>query len=243
MRNATPLATTITGSHLPRFWRDILNSFQASIDGLKQRFERTTPRERILLAILIMGAALYAPVHALERLNLSSEAYVEALSDQSSARMAAQMARRVAASAADTAALEDMKTWAFQASNAPVAQVMIEQKLVATADRLALPNPRISTQSKVESEGPTNWMFAEVQMDLRWGPAFAFIDSLGTWPEGFRLTGFRYEVLPFNGVLRPGDPIPTESGTIRLNLAFPVVLDQMPEAAGNSLSNAARVAP
>lgn len=176
-------------------------------------------RERLLLGCLLIGAVLYAPVYALEQKSASSEAYAMALEDQAQARMAAQTARRISASASSQAAVEDMKTWGFSASNPAVAQVMIESRLVEAAETLGLPNPVITAQSKVEDEGPTQWMFADVQTDLRWGPALALIDNLGEWPEGFRMTSFRYEVM---AIQNASDT--TERGKIHMGFAFPVNL-------------------
>ncbi len=218
---------------MQRIWGGIAVSAQSSIDRLRHRLERTTPRERVLLGALVLGAALYAPVHALERQNLQSEAYVEALSEQSTARLAAQSAQRVMASATNAALIEDMKTWGFRAQNSAVAQVLIEQRLVAAADKVGLTNPRITTQSTVEYEGPTQWMFAEVQTDLRWDPSFSFIDAIGEWPEGFRVTSFRYEIQPSRSAPRPDEVAPADQGTIRIGLAFPVRLVEHPDAASD----------
>lgn len=219
---------------MQRFWGDIAISAQSSFDRLRHRLERTTLRERVLLGALVLGAALYAPVHALESQNLQSEAYVDALSERSTARLAAQSARRVEASATNAALIEDMKTWGFKAQNSAVAQVLIEQRLVATADKVSLANPRITTRPTVESEGPTQWMFAEVQTDLRWGPTFNFLDAIGEWPEGFRVTGFRYEIQPSRSAPRGNEVAPAEQGTIRIGLAFPVRLVEQPDAGSSS---------
>ncbi len=196
---------------------------------VKDRLQRTTQRERVLIGVLVLGGSFYAPVHALDVLNQSSETYVEALGQQSTARLAAQAARRITASAADQMALEDMRSWGFAAPNAAVAQLAIEQKLVAAANKAGLSNPVISTQSQVVSHGPTHWMNAEVQTDLRWDPIFGLLDALGEWPEGFQVTGFRYEVLPLRLGSSANQMQATETGKIYLDLAFPVRLDEMPE--------------
>lgn len=203
------------------FLADIIASTRASIETLKTRLRRTTMRERILLGGLALGAAAYAPVVALEWRTTQADRYIDALSEQSTARLTADAARRVAAGAADRLALEDMSAWGFEASNPAVAQVLIEQRLLDAASATGLPNPRITTNAKVEAVGPTQWLEAEVQADLRWGPAFAFLDKLGEWPEGFRVTAFRYEITPPNPLLI-GVDAPPPSGKLRIGLAFPV---------------------
>ena len=203
------------------FFADMVASTRASIEALKDRLRRTTVRERILLGGLVLGAAVYAPVAASDWRTAQADRYIDALTEQSTARLTASAARRIADGAADRLALEDMNGWGFEASNAAVAQVLIEQRLLETATATGLPNPRITTNPKVEAIGPTQWLEAEVQSDLRWGPAFAFLDKLGEWPEGFRVTAFRYEVTPGNPMVINTAPT-APSGKLRIGLAFPV---------------------
>ena len=212
---------TETGRVLQGFFADMVASTRASIEALKDRLRRTTVRERILLGGLVLGAAVYAPVAASDWRTAQADRYIDALTEQSTARLTASAARRIADGAADRLALEDMNGWGFEASNAAVAQVLIEQRLLETATATGLPNPRITTNPKVEAIGPTQWLEAEVQSDLRWGPAFAFLDKLGEWPEGFRVTAFRYEVTPGNPMVINTAPT-APSGKLRIGLAFPV---------------------
>ncbi|MEN5146842.1 hypothetical protein [Brevundimonas diminuta] len=214
---------------MPGFIADIVASTRASVETLKARLRRTTPRERILLAALALGAALYAPVAALESRTAQAEAYVDALGEQSSARLTANAARRIAEGAADRIALDDMNAWGFEAANAAVAQVLIEHRLLQSAEAVELPNPRITTNAKIETIGPTQWLEAEVQADLRWSTTFAFLDQLGEWPEGFRVVSFRYELTPPRPMEPDADP-PWTSGKLWLRLAFPVRLDAPPVA-------------
>lgn len=202
---------------------DIVASARASIETLKERLRRTTTRERVLLGALVLGAAIYAPVAALDARSAQADAYIDAISEQSTARLTANAARRVADGAADRLALDDMNAWGFEASNPAVAQVLIEHRLLEAAETVALPNPRITTNAKVEDIGPTQWLEAEVQADLRWGSTFAFLDKLGEWPEGFRVVAFRYELTPPRPMAIDAGP-PQTSGKLWLRLAFPVRL-------------------
>ena len=221
MRPVTPQHDT--GQVLQGFMADMVASARASIETLKERLRRTTARERVLLAALALGAALYAPVAALESRNTQADAYIDALTEQSAARLTASAARRIADGAADRLALDDMNAWGFEAANPAVAQVLIEHRLLAAAGAVDLPNPRIITNAQVEAIGPTQWLEAEVQADLRWGPAFAFLDKLGEWPEGFRVIAFRYELTPPRPMTVDAGPAQT-SGKLWLRLAFPVRL-------------------
>lgn len=217
----TRLRNTESGRALQGFFADMVASTRASIETLKDRLRATTLRERVLLGGLVLGAALYAPVAALEWRTTEADRYIDALSEQSTARLTANAARRIADGAADRLALEDMNGWGFEATNAAVAQVVIEQRLLEAAVATGLPNPRITTNAEVEAIGPTQWLEAEIQTDLRWGPAFAFLDKLGEWPEGFRVTAFRYELTPVNPiVMSPDNAAPI--GKLRISLAFPV---------------------
>ena len=203
------------------FLADIMASTRASIEMLKDRLRRTTMRERVLLGGLVLGAAIYIPVAALEWRMAQADRYIEALTEQSTARLTANAARRVAEGAADRLALEDMNGWGFEATNPAVAQVLIEQRLLQAAAATGLTNTRITTNAKIEALGPTQWLEAEIQSDLRWGPAFAFLDRVGEWPEGFRVTAFRYEVTSPPPIM-PGVEAPPPSGKLRISLAFPV---------------------
>lgn len=212
---------TETERVLQGFFAEMVASTRASIATLKDRLRATTLRERVLLGGLALGVALYAPVAALEWRTTQADRYIDALTEQSTARLTANAARRIADGAADRLALEDMNGWGFEATNPAVAQVVIEQRLLQAATATGLPNPRITTNAEVEAIGPTQWLEAEVQSDLRWGPAFAFLDKLGEWPEGFRVTAFRYELTPINPMVMSTDTA-APSGKLRISLAFPV---------------------
>ncbi len=238
MRN-DPARSNVTGSLL----RDILAGLRASarqrLRDLSVRLQRTTPRERLLLAVLVMGALVYAPIAASDWRTTQEDRYVEAVTEQASARLAVAAARRVEAAASDRAALEDMKTWGFEATNAEVAAVEIERQLVQAATRVELPAFTIVADLEPEAIGATQWMGAEVQADLRWNPTFDFLDAVGSWPEGFRVTRFAYDVgiLTPTQIMQGGAPV---GGKVRLGLAFPVRLEETldpgapPTAAGSA---------
>lgn len=188
---------------------------------LQARLARTTPRERLLLGGLVFGALIYAPVAAMDWRAGQEDRYTTALADQSTARLALSASRRISAEAPDEAAIDDMRTWGFEASNVAIAQVQIEQRLVEAATDADLANVRITTDAEIEDIGPTQWLGGELQADLRWTPTFEFLESLAQWPEGFRVTQFRYEITT------PADYVPTEpgfvpAGRIQVGLSFPV---------------------
>lgn len=191
-------------------------------DAVAARLRRTTPRERLLLAGLAGIALIYAPIAAYGWRATQEDAYVEALTERSAARLAQRAARRVQAAASDTAALEDMRSWGFEAANLAVLRVMIEQRLLTAAAEAGFENVQVTVDDEIEAEGPTRWLGAQVQANLRWTPTFAFLDGLAAWPEGFRVTDFTYSTLPD----RPGQ-ISNSGNRVRLDLAFPVrALDQ-----------------
>lgn len=149
--------------------------------------------------------------------------YTEAQADQSAARVALAASRSIAALAPDDVIIEDMRTWGFEAGNIPIAQVRIEQRLFEAATDADLGNARISTNSEIETIGPTHWLGGEVQADLRWSPTFDFLDAVAQWPEGFRVTQFRYEITtPANFV--PTTPDFAPAGRVQLGLSFPVTV-------------------
>jgi len=92
----TRVSNTGSGRVLQGFFADMVASTQSSINGLKDRLRRTTLRERVLLGGLVLGAAVYAPVAALEWRTTQADRYIDALTDQSTARLSAAAARRVA---------------------------------------------------------------------------------------------------------------------------------------------------
>lgn len=211
--------------------REILARFRATARArlldLSARLKRTTPRERVLLAVLVMAALVYMPIAASDWRASQEDAYVDAVGDQGAARLALAASRRVEAAASDRAALEDMKTWGFSALNAQVAAVTIEQALVRAATTAQLPGFSVTIAPEPEVIGPTTWMQAEVQADLRWNPTFDFLDSVAAWPEGFRVTRFSYDLGGTGGVMGAAG-----AGKVRLGLAFPVRLDEAAPPAG-----------
>lgn len=189
--------------------------------ALQARLARTTPRERLLLGALILGALVYAPIAAIDWRAQQEDRYITAQADQSTARLALSSSRTIAAQAPDELAIEDMRTWGFEASNLAIAQVQIEQRLVEAATDAELANVRITTDAEIEDIGPTQWLGSELQADLRWTPTFNFLESLAEWPEGFRVTQFRYEITtPANFV--PTEPGFVPAGRVQIGLSFPV---------------------
>ena len=164
--------------------------------ALVVRFQRTTPRERLLLGALAMGVLVYAPIFAMDQKAVASDRYIDAVTERAAARLSLNAARRAAADPLDRAIFEDMRSWGIDASNAATAQVLLERRLFEAATRAQLANVQITTQSEIETIGATQWVGGEVQADLRWTPTFAFLDAISAWPEGFRITSFQYETTP-----------------------------------------------
>lgn len=191
--------------------------------ALSERLRATTPRERLLLAVLALGALIYAPIMAGDFRAAQEERYVQALGERASAQLAQSAARRIAAATENRSAVDDMRTWGFEAANIPIAQVSIEQRLLQAVTAAELVNPRITVRDQIENVGATQWLEAEVQADLRWTPVFAFLDDVAAWPEGFRVTRFQYEITPYTGFLPP-ETAPPATGQVRIGLAFPVTV-------------------
>lgn len=225
------------------FLRNILAGMRAfarqQLQDLAVRLRSTTPRERVLLAVLLIGAIVMAPVAAADWRAQQQDRYVNALMQQSSARLSYAAARRIEAAASDRVALEDMKTWGFSALNAEVAAVDIERRIFETATRAGLPSFSVATNAEPETAGPTQWMGAEVQADLRWNPAFDFLDSVAAWPEGFRVTQFSFTSETPSAAFELQDGV-TPRGRLRIGLAFPVRLQEVTgpasDASGQALS-------
>lgn len=196
---------------------------------MKLRFGRTTPRERLLLGALVLGGLIYAPIAAMEWRAEQADRYITAQADQSTARLALSASQNIAAQAPDISAIEDMQGWGFEAGNTAIAQVQIEQRLVAAAADANLAEVRITTDAEVEAIGPTQWLGSEVQADLRWTPAFDFLESLAGWQEGFRVTQFRYEITTPANFVAP-DPSFVPDGRIQIGLSFPVKIPEVQPA-------------
>lgn len=199
----------------------IVSPLIAQTRALQARWARATSRERLLIAGLVLGVLIYTPVAALDWRTQQEDRYTEALAGQATAQLALSASRSIAARAPDDAAIADMRTWGFDAANVPIAQVRIEQRLFAAATDAKLSEVRITTDNEIETIGPTQWLGSEVQADLRWSPTFDFLNSVAAWPEGFRVTQFRYEITT------PADYVPTDpsfipAGRVQIGLSFPV---------------------
>jgi hypothetical protein len=194
-------------------------------EQLAARLQRTTLRERLLLGALVMVALIYAPVAALEWRAAREELYIEAVTERAAALLGRDSARRIASTVADGAALRDMQDWGFEASNLAVAQVLIERRLLASATEAGLANARITMDDDVETIGSVSWLGSEVQADLVWRGVFGMLEALGSWPEGFRVTGFHYQLRPTQpgAVFTPGGP---PIGSVRIGLSFPVMVPE-----------------
>lgn len=233
MRNAARgRARALDGTDLPRVFAGIETSVGAWSRTVADRLRRTTPRERILLGGLVLATLLYAPIATLEWRAVQEDRYTDAVTERSAARLSRDAARRVAAAAVDTSAIDDMRSWGFEGSNVSVLRVRIEQRLVEASTQAGLTDPEITVVEEIETIGPTQWLAAEVQADLLWRPTFAFLDNLTAWPEGFRVTEFRYETVPAPaaGMALTGQATSVGGGRVVIGLAFPVVA-ATPEAA------------
>lgn len=206
-------------------YRVLFKSVGPSVSQLQVRLARTTPRERILLAGLMVGGLLFGAVSALDFQARQQELYADALAARASARFARSNATRISQGAPDQAAIEDMRQWGLETSNGSVAQVRVESLLLDAATRARLVTPRITTDEELEEIGPTQWMTAEVETDLNWTSTFAFLDELSQLQTGFRVRTFSFDVEPSRQVLADNEFRPPR-GRIRLGLAFPVSVPQ-----------------
>ncbi len=180
-------------------------------------------RERLLVGGLILIALIYAPMAAFDWRGAREDLYVDAVTERAAAKLGRDSARRVASTAADDAALRDMAGWGFEASNLAVAQVLIERRLVAAATEEGLTRVRITMDDEVETIGSVTWLGGELQADLIWKGVFGLLDQVGGWPEGFRVTGFHYQLRP----TQPGVPFVAGGppiGSVRIGLSFPVTV-------------------
>lgn len=224
MRNAAPgRGRGQDGTNLQARWIAFLASARAQAGVLRARLDRTTRRERLLLGGLALAAFLYAPVATLDWRTQQEEAFIEATTDRASARLALASARRVAADPTGQAAFDDMNSWGFEASNIEVARVRIEQRLVETAAAANLANARVTTDEEAETEGPLQWLGAQVQADLSWSGVFGVMDAVAGWPEGFRVTSFAYRLPP--PPLNPDMPV-SAPGSVTIEMAFPVEISE-----------------
>jgi hypothetical protein len=209
------------GTHLRAFFVGTGASALARARELQFRLQRTTTRERVLLGGLVVSALVYGPLVVFEWRNTQQDRYVAGLDAQSTARLQQSASRRIYSGAPDQVAIDDMRSWGFEASNVAVAQVLIERRLVQSAAAAGLTNVRITTDSEPEIIGPTQWLGAEIQADLVWSPTFAFLDDLTAWPEGFRVRQFQYQTAsgPTLG-LQPQNLLAT--GRVTIDVAVPV---------------------
>lgn len=200
-------------------------------DAVVRRWARTTRRERQLLAILALACPVMLAAGALDWRAKQQDSYAQAEIDRDAARRDQAAARRIVMASADDALLADMETWGIDASNEDVARAIAEKRLNAEVARAGLTQAEIRIDGGVTEIGVTRWIGAEVQADLRWGPVFAFLDGLTAWPEGFRITVFRYEMAPpavaarrarsNNRAADPATP-PPPAGRVKINLEFPL---------------------
>ncbi len=221
VRQAPPGLTMASRLSLSRVTTTVSGQWRSLADRLR----RTTPRERLLIGGLVAAGLIYGPLTVYEWRQGLQDAYMDALVARNTARLAQATALRLDARLADEAALDDMQGWTFKAGNLAIAQVQIEQRLVESATEAGLGNFKITTDPKVEDIAPTQWLGAEIQSDLRWSPTFAFLDDLAEWPEGFRVTRFKYDLntLPLL-IPRQNAGAPLLSGRIQLGVSFPVTL-------------------
>lgn len=192
--------------------------------ALEARFQRTTSRERLLLGGLVLAALVYAPIATIEWRDAQRDRYIEAMTERGAARLARAASRRITATAPDQAAITDMKTWGFEASNLAIAQVILEQKLVEATTKAGLANVKITADPEIEVIGPNQWLGAEVQADLRWTPVFAFLDTVAAWPEGFTVKHFRYDITSQPSFIQTDPTAQTAPalGRVTLSIAVPV---------------------
>lgn len=214
----------------------VRTAWTARTRALVVRFQRTTPRERLLLGALTLGVLAYAPIFAMDQKAAASERYIDAVTERAAARLTLNAARRASADPLDRAVFEDMRSWGVEASNPATAQVLLERRLFEAANRAELVNVQITTRPEIETLGATRWVEGEVQADLRWTPAFAFLDAVSAWPEGFRITSFQFEATP-PPAASPGVPPEVLAaamasqplGRVRIGVAIPVRLSEMAE--------------
>jgi hypothetical protein len=203
-------------------------SLKTPLSDVAARIRKTTPRERLLLAGLVVGAVLYGLMSAADFRNLEEDRFAEALADRVEAQLARSSAARAESNAPDQMALEDLRSWGVRAGNVSIAQVRIESQLLAAANAAELANTRITTDDDLTEIGPTLWLNAEIETDLNWTSTFAFLEEVGRFPSGFRVVDFGFDIEPQRGLETSYEFRPPR-GRIRMTLGFPVKIADMSE--------------
>lgn len=149
--------------------------------AIGDQFARTTPRERKLLAGLLLIGLIVAPIQAYgwmqdaEARHVEAQATLETAKRSSRAGIQAQIAKQ----------RQDVRGWSWQASSPAVGRVIVQDKIRQLATEAGMTEVEIKSADKIEEAGEVSLIRVELAAPFRWSSFTAFLFSLNRYGKGF----------------------------------------------------------
>jgi type II secretory pathway component PulM len=144
-------------------------------------FARMTPRERKLLAGLLLIGLIVAPIQAFSWMQDAEARYIEAHAGLEAARlgsrsgMQAQLARQ----------RQEVRDWSWQASSPSVGRVVVQDEVRKLAQDAGMTGVEIRSADKIETAGEVSLVRVEVAAPFDWTTFTAFLFELNSYGKGF----------------------------------------------------------
>src|SRR4051812_43241298 len=156
-----------------------------STDFLGEWLGRISPRERWLLAILGLAAAVIAPI---ESFSLYSAAQDRLTSAQDQLHQASQTARTLRSGGVGgqlARQREEIKSWSWQAPSAAVGRVIAQDRIAAIATAAGMADAEIKAGEKIEHAGGIDLVKVDIDAPFTWANLSALLSGLSATGKGF----------------------------------------------------------
>jgi len=151
--------------------------------SLGDQFARTTPRERKLLAALVLIGLVVAPIQAFDWMQNAEARHIEA----QAALETAKRNSRAGIQAQIATQRQEVKSWSWQASSPAVGRVIIQDKIRQLATEAGMTEVEIKSAEKIEAAGEVNLIRVEVAAPFNWQSFTGFLFNLNTYGKGFMI--------------------------------------------------------
>jgi hypothetical protein len=165
--------------------------------ALGAQFAKVSPRERRLLAVLALAAALAAPVKAFDYYQTAQSRQVEARAALNTELQAAKAARADGVGGQLARQRQEIRAWSWQASSAPVGRVLAQDRVAAIAARAGLTaDTEIKAADKIDHIGGMDLVRVDIDAPFTWAGLSGLLAGLSETGKGFMVEALTIQDAP-----------------------------------------------
>jgi hypothetical protein len=158
---------------------------------------RVSPRERRLLAVLALAAAVAAPVKAFDYYQTAEARKLSARAELNSELQAARAIRADGVGGQLARQRQEIRAWSWQASSAPIGRVLAQDRIAAIAAHAGMStDTQIKAADKIEHIGGVDLVRVDIDAPFTWGSLSGLLSGLSATGKGFMVEALTIQDAP-----------------------------------------------